>query len=229
VAAILAFALEKHPVVAGTNTVAPLYAALEIPGGETRCQTVSRVPAGVTHVRVVVTEALSRGRVHINIAPVEGRGITIAGRKRVRPAGLVVRLDRKSRALHPARVCMTYLGRGRMILAGEIKRVPPREAAPGEPERGLASLVFLRRGVTSWASRRDIISDRFANAQPGFPGGIPLWLVMLIAAASALTALWWVTFRLEPRTEASSDGAGGEPADGPDRTDEGTPHGTHQS
>jgi hypothetical protein len=201
VIAVLAFSLGKHPVVAGTNTAAPLYAALELPRGEARCQTVSRVPAGATHLRVVVTSVTGpAGRLHVNIAPTEGGQVAVAGRKRVRPAGLVIRLERKTRAVHPATVCMTYLGRGRMILAGEIKRVPPREAAPGEPERGVASIVFLQRGLSSWASRRDTIAERFDNAQPGFVGGWSLWAAALLAVAAAVTALWWMVFRLEPLT-----------------------------
>ena len=60
-AAVLAFALGKHPVVAGTNTASPFSPALSVGSGETRCQLISRVPAGVAVVRVMPnTPALVR-------------------------------------------------------------------------------------------------------------------------------------------------------------------------
>lgn len=202
-AAVLAFSLGKHPVVAGTNTAAPLYAALELRGGETRCQTVSRVPGRATHLRVVVTSIrgpFGRGRLHVTVAPREGGRLTVAGRKRVKLAGMVIRLDRKTKALHPGRVCMTYeQERGRTILAGEIKRIAPRDSVEGERERGVASIVFLRPGLSSWAARRDTIAERYANSQPGSLGKWSLWVAALLVLAGVVTALWWLAFRLEPR------------------------------
>ena len=81
-AAVLAFSLGKHPVIAGTNSAAPLLPALRIPSGQTRCQTVSRVPPGATHVRVVVsTIAGPPGILQVRIGgPQQGRAAVGQGR-----------------------------------------------------------------------------------------------------------------------------------------------------
>jgi hypothetical protein len=93
---------------------------------------------------------------------------------------------------------MHYFGRGQVILAGERKRLPVSAAHAGGRRGGIASVVFLRPGLSSWAARRDLIADRYANDQSGATGRWSLWLAILAAIGAAALALWWLVFRLEP-------------------------------
>jgi hypothetical protein len=111
----------------------------------------------------------------------------------VAPAGFVIRLESKTRALHPARICLTYSGPGELTLAGEAKRLP--RAIHGAPKGGVASVVFLRPGLVSWASRRHQIADRYANSQVKPFGAWTLWVAALVAIGAALMALCWVVLR----------------------------------
>jgi hypothetical protein len=198
-AAVLAFALGKHPVVAGTNTASPFSPALSVGGGETRCQWSSRIPAGVTHVRLVIGAIQGPpGDLRIKIRAATG-STQFAGGRQVVPAGDVIKLKQPTTALHPARICMHYFGMGRVVLSGERKRAPGAARFPGGRRRGVASIVFLRPGLSSWASRRDLIADRYANDQAGALGRWSLWLAMVAAIGAAGMALWWLVFRLEPR------------------------------
>jgi hypothetical protein len=202
-AAVLAFSLGKHPVTAGSNTAAPLLPAVAIHGGQTRCQEVSRVPAGVTHVRVVTSAIGGRpGRFEITLSE-PGGGPATAGGGRIGLAGKVIRLDSPVGGLHPARACMRYLGGGDVVLAGERKRVRSEREASGAVKHGVASLLFLRPGLSSWASRRGVIADRYANSQADPLGEWTLWVAVLAALGAGLLALCWVAFRLEPRREPS--------------------------
>ena len=202
-AAVLTFSLGKHPVVAGTNSAAPLLPAFPIQSGETRCEAVARVPAGATHLRVVVSSlAQPPGVLEVRIdSPDGGRATT--GHGRVGPAGQVIRLDSTTRALHPARACFTYLGSGHVVLAGERKRLREEGSFDGSVKRGVASVVFLRSGLVSWASRRGVIAKRYDNSQAGWFGSWSLWVAVIAAIAAALLALGWVVFRLEPGREPS--------------------------
>lgn len=200
--AVLAFALGKHPVVAGTNTAAPFEAAVRLPAGVTRCQVVSRVPRA-THVRVVVDSARGLSR-ELRVAVVDRRG-RIARGTRTRPplGGVVVHLHQRTRPTHPAKLCFTNSGGGKIVLAGESKRVPRSSSAGGRSP--VASVVFLRPGLSSWASRRDQIADRFANAQPGEHGERWLWVAVALAITAAGLAFWWAVFRLEPSMRKRPD------------------------
>jgi hypothetical protein len=199
-AAVLAFSLGKHPVIAGTNSTAPLLAAVPIQPDETRCQTVARVPANATHVRVVLFDVGGQpGELKLTISGANGP--VTAGRGRIGLGGRVIQLRSPTRALHPARVCMHYIGRGHLFLAGEKKRVAHRGTVGRTRKRGIANLVFLRPGLASWASRRNVIADRYANAQAHPFGAWSLWVAMLSVAVAVLLALWLVVFRAEPRRE----------------------------
>ncbi|MFL5908073.1 MAG: hypothetical protein ACJ75Z_10830 [Solirubrobacterales bacterium] len=197
VAAILAFSLGKHPVIAGTNSAAPRVAAVPLSHGETHCQLVSRVPAAVSHVRVL-TDHLSGppGDLRLRIIGMGGQVFAVA-RSPVHLAGMVMRLKPPTRDLHPARVCVTYLGQGRLVLAGEMKRIPSTGNRKSNRREPVASLVFLRPGLASWASRRDVIAERYGNAQTGWLGGWTLWLALAAGACAALLALWWLVLRLD--------------------------------
>jgi hypothetical protein len=202
-AAVLAFSLGKHPVIAGTNSAAPLLPALQIPSGQTRCQTVSRVPPDATHVRVVVSSITGRpGVLQVRIGGPQ-QGSAAVGQGRLGLAGQVIRLDSPTRTLHAARVCLRYSGQGQIVLAGEKKRLRLKNAFGASPKHGVASLAFLKSGLSSWASRRNLIADRYANSQARPLGEWTLWVALLAAIGAGLLALWWVAFRLEPRREPS--------------------------
>ena len=64
-------------------------------------------------------------------------------------------------------------------------------AAKGE-KQGVASVVFLRPGSSSWFAKTGAIADRYANSQTGITGGWSLWLAVLFAIAAALLGLWSV-------------------------------------
>jgi hypothetical protein len=197
-AAVLAFSLGKHPFVAGTNTASAISPAVVIHGGETRCQLSSRVPARVSHVQLAVSSIQGPpGDLRIKIRE-RGRKAEFVGGRRLIPGGDVIRLKHETRALHPASLCMHYFGRGLVILAGERKRLPIAAAHAGGRRGGIASVVFLRAGLGSWASRRDLIADRYANDQSGATGRWSLWLALIAALGAAALALCWLVFRLEP-------------------------------
>jgi hypothetical protein len=196
-AAVLAFSLGKHPIVAGTNTAAPIYPAMPLSGGERRCQLVSRVPSAATHVRLLIDRLVGPpGDLRVQITGMNGEVLAVA-RTRVHLAGVVFRLKPPTRGLHPARICLTYLGRGDVVIAGEMKRIPSPTGRNASQKRSVASVVFLRPGLASWASRRDVIADRYANAQTGWLAGWALWLALALAAGAALLALWWLVFRFD--------------------------------
>jgi hypothetical protein len=169
-----------------------------IHSGETRCQLSARVPAGVSHVQLAVSAIEGPpGDLRIKIRE-RGHKAEFVGGRRLIPGGDVIRLKKETRALHPASLCMHYFGRGQVILAGERKRLPVSAAHAGGRRGGIASVVFLRPGLSSWAARRDLIADRYANDQSGATGRWSLWLSILAAIGAATLALWWLVFRLEP-------------------------------
>ena len=197
-AAVLAYSLGKHPLVAGTNTASAISPAVVIRGGESRCQLIARVPAGVSHVQLAVNSIEGPpGDLRVKLRE-RGRKAEFAGGRRLVPGADVIRLKEPTRALHPASLCMHYFGDGQVILSGERKRLPVSAAHAGGRRGGVASVVFFRPGLESWASRRDVIADRYANAQAGALGRWSLWLAILAAIGAAALALWWLVFRLEP-------------------------------
>jgi hypothetical protein len=195
-AAVLAFSLGKHPLVVGTNTASPLSPSVVIHGGETHCQLISRVPAGVSHVQLFAdTIEGAPGDFRVKLRDRTGK-IQFAGGRRLVLGSDVIRLKQPTTALHPARLCMHYFGRGHVVLAGERKRVP--ETIHTGQRRGVASILFLRPGLASWASQRDLIADRYANDQAGALGRWSLWLAIAAVIGAAALALFWLVFRLEP-------------------------------
>jgi hypothetical protein len=197
-AAVLAFALGDHPVVVGTDTVAPLLPAAGLKDGVNRCQPLSRVPPGATRVAVVTSSLSGRpGQLRVSILGPDGQE-SASGTGPVGRAGFVIHLNARTRVLHPAQICLQYSGPGEVTLAGEAKRAPGPQAVNGAPKGGVASVVFLRPGVTSWASRRDQILQRYANSQVSPFGEWTLWFAIAAAIGAALLALFWVVFRNAP-------------------------------
>ena len=197
-AAVLAYSLGKHPLVAGTNSASAISPAVVIRGGETHCQVIARVPSGVSHVQLAVTSIQGPpGDLRIKLRE-RGQKAEFVGGRRLVPGGDVIRLKRPTRALHPASLCMHYFGSGLIILSGERKRLPVSAAHAGGRRGGVASVVFFRPGLVSWAGRRDLIADRYANDQAGALGRWSLWLAIAASIGAAMLALWWLVFRLEP-------------------------------
>jgi hypothetical protein len=197
-AAILAYSLGKHPLVAGTNSASAISPAVVIRGGETHCQVISRVPSGVSHVQLAVNSIEGPpGDLRIKLRE-RGQKAEFVGGRRLVPGGDVIRLKQPTRDLHPASLCMHYFGSGQIILSGERKRLPVSAAHAGGRRGGVASVAFFRPGLASWVARRDEIVDRYANDQAGALGRWSLWLAIAAAISAAALALWWLVFRLEP-------------------------------
>ena len=197
---VAVYALGKHPMVAGSNRVAPLYAAPEVPSNAAHCQPLVRVPAKANRVRLVATGVQDPpGTLRVKIGDQSGpfdKGV----KKQVYPGTLAIGLNRPTRSAHRAQICFVNRGRGRIVLAGERKRIT-HEASAKSKTRRVASVVFIRPHKSTWLARRDLIADRFDNSQPGGFGGWSLWLALALAAVATGLALWWLVFRLEDRSQ----------------------------
>jgi hypothetical protein len=195
-AAALAFSLGKHPVVAGTNTVSPVFPAFSAGSGATQCQLVSRVPAKASHVRLVVTSLKGeRPVLQVKIADRHG-SVAISERREAILGGMVLPLRKRTRAAHPANLCISNRGDGQIVFAGEEKRLPDGDG-PTQPRGGIAGVTFLRPGTSSWGARRDLIAERYAHSQAGALGEWSLWTAVAFAVVAFALALWWLVFRLE--------------------------------
>ncbi len=197
---VAVYALGKHPMVADSNRVAPLYAAPEVPSNAAHCQPLVRVPAKANRVRLVATGVQDPpGTLRVKIGDQSGpfdKGV----KKQVYPGTLAIGLNRPTRSAHRAQICFVNRGRGRIVLAGERKRITHKASAKRKTRR-VASVVFVRPHKSTWLARRDLIADRFDNSQPGGFGGWSLWLALALAAVATGLALWWLVFRLEDRSQ----------------------------
>jgi hypothetical protein len=196
-AALLAFSLSSRPVTAATNTVEPITPSIFLDSGDRRCQRVSRVPEGADRLRVVVTYVTGGAR---------RLGVEISHRRRPLAAGQVapvsigetlIKLRPRTRAAHPAVVCLSNPGKGRIVVGGNPKRIPRTPPGRSAGRRTVASLIFLRPGSASWVSQTGPILDRYANAQTGPMGGWSIWAAALLALCAAGLAIWSVVFRAE--------------------------------
>jgi hypothetical protein len=192
-AAISAFSLSNHPVIAGTNTVAPLLPTAWQSDKSARCYTLSRVPAGADRLQIVATLITGGARdLHVEIVD-PGGTISAGDLHKLKLGENVVNLSPKTRAAHPASLCLANPGGGQIVVAGEHKRVFPGSPKGKETEKhGVPSAIFLRPGSSSWLAETGTIADRYANAQQGAIGGWSLWVAALFAAAAAVLALWSV-------------------------------------
>jgi hypothetical protein len=129
---------------------------------------------------------------HVEIA--EGaRTISAGDLHKLKLGENVVELSPKTRAAHAASLCLTVTGPGKILVAGEHKRVVPGSPKGKETEKhGVPSAIFLRPGSSSWIAETGTIADRYANAQMGATGGWSLWVAAVFAAAAAVLALWYV-------------------------------------
>jgi hypothetical protein len=197
---VAVYALGMHPMIGGSNKVAPLYAGPEVPKDAARCQSLVRVPAKAKRVRVVAAGVQHPpGKLRVKIGDASGpfdKGV----KKQVYPGTLAIGLNRLTRSAHRAQICFVNRGRGRIVLAGESKRFTHKASATRKTRR-VASVVFIRPHKSTWVARRDLIADRFANSQPGGFGEWSLWLAIVLAAVATGLALWWLVFRLENRPQ----------------------------
>jgi hypothetical protein len=197
---VAVYALGMHPMIAGSNQVAPLYVGPEVPKDAAHCQRLVRVPAKAKRVRVVAAGVQHPpGTLRVKIGDASGpfdKGV----KKQVYPGTLAIGLNRPTRSAHRAQICFVNRGRGRIALAGERKLIT-HDANSAVQTRRVASVVFIRPHKSTWLARRDLIADRFDNSQPGGFGGWSLWLALALAAAAIGLALWWLVFRLEGRSQ----------------------------
>jgi hypothetical protein len=195
---VAVYALGMHPMIAGSNKVAPLYVGPEVARDAAHCQPLVRVPAKANRVRLVATAVHNPpGTLRVKLGDESGpfdKGV----KKQVYPGTLAIGLNRPTRAAHRGQICFVNRGKGSMVLAGERKRITHKAGA--KKKTRLASVVFIRPHKSTWLARRDLIADRFDNSQPGGFGGWSLWLALALAVAATGLALWWLVFRLEERS-----------------------------
>lgn len=207
-AAVLAFSLSSHPVVAATNKVEPLYDTVFLDRGVRYCQQLPQLPARTSRLEL---------RVSGTSGPTQDLGVVIVGPRgrlasgsapRVVPGTVTIRLDRPTpgHGIRHAGACFDNLGGGEIVLAGETKRCTPRDTGvgtsapcvqpvhkpPGELYRWMVGIRFLRSGSTSWLSQANVILDRFGLGQAGWFGAWAAWLAAVLAMLAVGIALWWL-------------------------------------
>lgn len=210
-AAVAAFSLARHPVVAGNNGIQPLFDTLFLESGVKYCQQVPSLPAGVSKLQLVVN-GTSGSAPDLRVVLVGPGGRLARGRVSPVTAGeQLVGLDQPTPA-EPTRhagACFQNAGDGEIVIAGETKRCTPRDTQiglfapcihpshkpPGEKYRWLAGLRFVRDGSTNLLSEANFILDRFGLGQAGWFGTWAAWLAAAMALAATGLALWWLTRR----------------------------------
>jgi hypothetical protein len=188
-AAVLAESLSSQPMVAGHSSVEPVRPALYVVAGAPQCQTLSRLPAGADRVELQINNVTGGARrLRADISDPNGP-LTAGELSSVSPGQAVVELRPRTRAAHPATLCFSNPGPGRIVLGGDAKRPPT--GPKGKFQKPLAATaVFLRPGSSSWFAQTGTIAERYANSQTGITGGWSLWLAIALAIAAALVGLW---------------------------------------
>lgn len=201
-AAVFAFSVNSHALIAGSSTVEPITPSVIVEGGQQQCQALSRIPRGADRLRLLVTFVTGGAR-HLHVAITDPRGPVAAGDlKPARPGERLIKLRPRTRAAHRAKLCFSNPGDGRIMIGGDQKRLPgsPKGQSNGVQRTGVASATFLRPGLSSWVSQTGTIADRFANAQTGLTGGWSVWLAALLAIVAAALAIWSVVVVPRRRT-----------------------------
>ena len=191
---IVAFALSSHPVVAGNSSVEAVRPSVFVDAGTRQCQALSRVPRGADRIRILVTYVTGGARdLHVGISDPRGP-VTSGDLKPARPGERMIELHPRTRAAHRASLCFSNPDQGQIIVGGDLKRVKGADKGPQAEKQGVASVVFLRPGNSSWFAQTGTIADRYANSQTGITGGWSLWLAVLFAVAAGLIGLWSVVW-----------------------------------
>ncbi len=194
--AALAFLQTRHPEVAGTNSVGPYAPAWSIPAISTRCQTLRRVPAGANRVRVALSSAPREGPVQ---AAIVRHGTPVAqGAIRPRLGKVNFKLGRQTPAIQHARLCISNLGNQPLVFLGEHKRT--RKHPEAAMKRPVPSVIFLKRGTSSWLGRAGTIIRRFGYQQAWVLGAGALWVAAALAVAMFALALWAAISQRTPRS-----------------------------
>jgi hypothetical protein len=193
------YSLEVQPRIAGSNGVAPLFAAVKVSPGTEHCQHIPHLPAKLNRIRVFPTGVRPPGALRVTLS--DASGIFAEGVNRDVVNGTIpIRLDRLTRRAHPGEICLTDIGSGQIVLAGEEKRVGTQGGVTATRKR-VASVVYLRAGSSKWAGRAGAISDRFGGANQGAFGGWSLWAAAALLFSASGLAFWWLILRLEPNAE----------------------------
>jgi hypothetical protein len=189
---IVAFSLSSHPVIAGDSAVGPVQPSVILDAGTQQCQTLSRVPRGANRVKLLVTYVTGGAR-RLNVEVSDPRGAVASGDLNpASPGERLVNLRPRTRAAHRARLCFSNPGQGRLVLGGDLKRIPGSPKGTEAQKQGVASAIFLRPGSSSWFAQTGTIADRYANSQTGLTGRWSLWLAVLFAVVAALVGIWSV-------------------------------------
>jgi hypothetical protein len=138
-APVVAFSTDSHPVLAGSNKVAPFFPVAAVEAGQVYCQPLPPVPSGVNRLRMVVFSERRHPTIRADIiSPTQ----QISGEKPItKPGKLVIRLAGRTRAAQGASVCLSNLGNGGVLLMGENKLVGPDAEHPNRREGSFASIV----------------------------------------------------------------------------------------
>lgn len=205
-AAALVFLQTQHPQVAGTNTVAPYAPAWSIPANATRCQDLRRVPGGANRLRMALSSAPDDGSIQ---AAIIRSGVPVAqGMIRPRLGKVNFKLGRQTPAIRGARLCISNVGKQRLVFLGENKEA--RKPSAAGSKRPVPSVIFLKPGTSSWLGRAGTIIKRFGYVQAGVLGGWALWVAAAFAIAMFALALWAVISLREPGPRpAPTEGARG--------------------
>jgi hypothetical protein len=199
-AAVFAFSLSSHPVIAGTNTVEPVTPSVSVEGGQPQCQRIARVPAGADRLKLLVT-FVTGGAHSLHIEITDPRGIVSTGDLTpATPGAKLIKLKPPTRAAHRATLCLSHPGSGRVMIGGDLKRSPGEPKGKEAEKQGVASAIFLRPGSSSWVAETDTIADRYANTQAGLLGGWAVWLAALLAIGAAVMGIWSVVILPGRRT-----------------------------
>lgn len=188
-AAIIGSSLHSGPVTAATNTVEPLGPSVFLEG-QRHCQRISRIPSGADRLRLLLTYVTGGARhLHVSIADRRGR-VSTGDLKPVSEGDALVKLTPRTRAAHPATLCLSNPGKGRIVIGGGPKRVPKSSPGRSAKKREIAGAIFVRPGSASWVSQTGYITDRYGNAQTGPLGKWSVWFAGLLAIVAAALALW---------------------------------------
>jgi hypothetical protein len=199
-AAILAFSLSSHPVIAGTNTVEPVTPSVFVEGGQPQCQRIARVPAGADRLKLLVT-FVTGGAHSLHVEITDPRGTVSTGDLNpTRPGANLIELKPPTRAAHAATLCLSHPGSGRVIIGGDLKRSAGEPKGLEAKKHGVASAIFLRPGSSSWVAETGTIADRYADTQTGPLEGSRVWLAALLAIVAAVTGIWSVVILPGRRT-----------------------------
>lgn len=192
--------------VIGTNTVAPLYAAVTLLPEKPACERIKRVPAGAGYLRLnmqlpetVVKEADRSSSIDgVRATLADSRGTLASGVARGFEGGPVeVPLLRETRGARHARLCVRSLDRRTLALFGEQKR--PFPGAPLEKRDERFAVTFLQPEPSSRLARADAAPKRYELGHWGLIGGWGLWLAGVLAVCASALALWLVARGLPRR------------------------------